>query len=64
MRQLLIVALTAVFLTGHSVAVLAEEVAQGEMDKMKADMKAEKKAMKAEEKAKNLVDKLQEMKLI
>ncbi len=51
MRQLLIVALTAVFLTGHSVAVLAEEVAQGEMDKMKADMKAEKKAMKAEEKA-------------
>ena len=51
MRGLLIVALTAVCLIGTSPGVLAEEVAQGDMEKMKTDLKAEKKALKEKSRA-------------
>ena len=52
MQKLIVVAFTALCLTGTSSLALADEAMKGEMGNMKDEMKAEKNAMKGDMKAK------------
>ncbi len=52
MRTMLTMAVAALWLTGVTALVLAEDAITGETNQMNADIKAEKEAMKADTKAK------------
>jgi Skp family chaperone for outer membrane proteins len=52
MRNVLTVAVTALWLMGAGTFAVAEDAMKGEMDQMNTDIKAEKEAMKADTKTK------------
>jgi hypothetical protein len=52
MHKLVIIVFATLYLMGVSSLVVADDAMKGDMDKMRADIKAEKEAMKADMKAK------------